>query len=124
MAAINAELFRRLKETFDRTAFAMRDSILVGSAVTGAPGQPVDTSTLKKSWRFRRPEKFKATMGTKLVYAPIVENAGLATASGRSGAQSGSRYTLRSKVGGFHSVKLTYANFGRLVDEAAKEVGT
>lgn len=77
-------------------------SIKVGSSVTGAPGQPVKTGALLKSWRTVRGKR-KATIASYGVYyAPIIED-------NRRGAQ------LRSKVGGFHSVKLTRNNWNKLV---------
>lgn len=76
-------------------------SILYGSAVTGAPGQPVDTRRLLESWRIQRgDESFR--IFTNLFYAPIIED-------NRRGAQ------LRSKVGGFHSLKLTRAGYKAVV---------
>ena len=77
-------------------------SIRYGSAVTGAPGQPVDTGALLASWLLQFQSGWTAIMFSPLIYAPIIED-------NHRGA------TLRSKVGGFHSVKLTRAGWQRVV---------
>lgn len=93
---IEADLFRRCVVHVER-------SILYGDTITGAPGQPVKTERLRKSWRKKgsitsRYMKFYS----RLYYAPIIEN-------NIRGA------TLRSKVGGFHSVALTAAGWKSIV---------
>jgi hypothetical protein len=118
----NAKLARRVHDVFVRSTEEVQESIVEGSPLTGAPGQPVDTSALKGSWHHKRHEKFLWATETPLKYAPVVEEGGLVMASGRSGALSGSRYTLRSEVGGFHSVKLTAAAWQKIVDHAVREV--
>jgi hypothetical protein len=85
-------------------------SITVGSPITGAPGQPVDTSALLNSWRLERHAGRTALMFSPLVYAPIIED-------NRRGA------TLRSKVGGFHSVKLTRLAWKRIVKYELQALG-
>lgn len=96
------------KHVFAGIATAVHDSIVNGSAITGAPGQPVDTGTLKASWQ---PEFIDANTfqtSTNVEYAPVIED-------NLRGA------TLRSSVGGFHSVALTVAGFDRIVaSEVAK----
>jgi hypothetical protein len=91
-------------------------SIKVGSELTGAPGQPVGQygpgyhpglvgGTLRDSWLPERLGRFVWSVATNLVYAPPIENG-----AGRFGP-----LTLRSTIGGFHSVALTRANFDRIV---------
>ena len=41
------------------------ESIVNGSAVTGAPGQPVDTGNLKDSWHLAFEGKHEALISTK-----------------------------------------------------------
>lgn len=77
-------------------------SIKFGSAVTGAPGQPVKSGDLLGSWRRDRRGVRFVRWTSDLIYAGIIED-------NRRGAQ------LRSKVGGFHSVKLTRAGFRAIV---------
>lgn len=54
----------------------------------------------------------QALVATKLEYAPAIEDG-----IGPHGPMS-----LRSAVGGFHSVKITVAGAQRIVDEAVKTV--
>lgn len=103
---------QRKRGLFLGTVTGVEDSVTEGSAVTGAPGQPVDTGVLKGSWIVSFPGDWIGDVTTNLVYAPPIEDG-----VGRHGP-----LTLRSKVGGFHSVKLTRANFDRIVDEELKEV--
>lgn len=101
----------RAREVFVGTATAVLGSIKEGSAITAAPGQPVDTRNLINSWQLWFPSATEAVIATDVVYAPPIEDG-----IGRYGP-----LTLRSKVGGFHSVKLTVAGFERLVEaEVAK----
>jgi hypothetical protein len=104
------------RDVFVGTVAAAAASITDGSALTGAPGQPVDTGALKASWQTVFETPTSAVIGTNLVYAPLIED-------GISG-KTGQPLTLRSQVGGFHSVALTVLNFDRIVaDEAAKVAG-
>ena len=118
----NAKLARRVHDVFVRSTEEVQESIVEGSPVSGAPGQPVDTGALKGSWQQRRHERFLWDTSTPLAYAPVVEEGGMVEASGRSGAMSGGRYTLRSEVGGFHSIALTRAAWQKIVDHAVREV--
>lgn len=77
-------------------------SIVHGSEITGATGQPVDSGRLKASWipEFKDEKTFELT--TDVPYAPIIED-------NARGA------TLRSTTGGFHSVAMTEAGFPHIV---------
>lgn len=99
------------------------NSIKFGSELTGAPGQPVDTGALQGSWQtdFESPES--AVIGTNLEYAPYIEDGVVPVGSHRGNVTGDTkqRLTLRSAVGGFHSVALTVAGFDKIVEaEAAK----
>jgi len=110
---------------FVRTVELLRDSIVDGSPLTGSPGQPVDTGELKNSWHTTLPTPTSAIVGTNVVYAPMIED-GIRDIGERRGNATGStqqRLTLRSEVGGFHSVKLSVAGFDRLVAQAVTDVG-
>jgi hypothetical protein len=89
------------------------DSIVSGSPVTGAPGQPVDTGALRNSWQLRFPTKDVAEITTNLVYAPMNEYG--VTEDGRP-------YRQLSPVGGRHSVAHTITNFDRIVEFEAKRL--
>lgn len=86
------------------------DSILDGSAITGAPGQPVQEGDLYRSWKRRRKSRWERSFTSNLPYAWGIENA-----IGPYGP-----LTLRSKVGGFHSLKQTVAAWPRIVAYAVR----
>jgi hypothetical protein len=87
-------------------------SVVEGSELTGAPGQPVQFGTLKGSWVPRFLNPFVWQISSPLVYAPVIEDL-----IGRFGA-----ITIRSPVGGGHSVKLTRGGWQRIIDFAVREV--
>jgi len=90
-------------DLYDAVAEHCFRSITVGSPITGAPGQPVKTGRLLKSWRRQGTARSKnISIYTQVPYAPIIED-------NLRGA------TLRSSVGGFHSVKMTVMGFHRIV---------
>jgi hypothetical protein len=116
---------RMTRTLFLNTASAVFDSIVNGSSITGAPGQPVGQygpgyhpgkvgGTLKASWQLVFVTATQAIIGTKLVYAPPIEE----------GTNQGRKLTLRSTVGGFHSVAKTITGYSRLVDAEAVKAQT
>lgn len=106
----------KTRAVFADMAAAVHESIVDGSPVTGAPGQPVDTSNLKTSWQLDfAPDMRSATIGTNVAYAPDIEDGMRTARSGQVTGRTQQRLTLRSRVGGFHSVKLTVANADRLL---------
>lgn len=99
---------------FLTTVTEAHSSIVNGSSTTGAPGQPVDTGYLKGSWQTTFESPTEATIATNVVYAPQIED----------GTRDGRALTLRSRVGGFHSVKLTIAGLHRIIKTVTvQEVG-
>lgn len=109
---------------FANICSATHASIQVGSAITGAPGQPVDTGALRASWELDLAGD-SALISTGLLYAPDIEDGMRTARSGNVTGQTQQRLTLRSPVGGFHSVALTIAGFSALVDdEVAKSGGS
>ena len=98
-----------LSDVFTQVAQEAQRSIVEGSEITGAPGQPVDTGHLKGSWQLVFDSPNTAIIGTNVVYAESIED-------GLSSAHGGTPMTLRSTTGGFHSVALTVAGFNRIVD--------
>lgn len=106
-----AQVGTMLSTIFAQVASDALDSIQNGSAVTGSPGQPVDTGALKASWQLVL-EKDHATIGTNLVYAIPIEDG-----TGKYGPLH-----LRSEVGGWHSVKLTANNLDRIVTDVTARV--
>lgn len=85
-------------------------SVVDGSEITGAPGQPVDTGNLRASWQTRFVSPTLAEITTNVEYAPFVEDG-----VGNSGP-------MRFKNHGPHSVELTKAGFQRIADHVAKAV--
>jgi hypothetical protein len=105
---------RVTQDVFVNVVAATHTSITDGSAVTGAPGQPVDTGALKASWQLEYDTPTSALISTNIAYAEGIEN----------GIGPHGPLTLRSAVGGFHSVALTRAGFANIVaDEGAKVQG-
>jgi len=100
------------RDVFVNTVTATAESITDGSALTGSPGQPVDTGALKASWQTVFESPVSAVVGTNMVYAPLIED-GI--------SRHGTPIQFKSAVGGAHSVALTVLNFDRIVaNEAAK----
>ncbi|HEY4303007.1 MAG TPA: hypothetical protein VGM82_00965 [Gemmatimonadaceae bacterium] len=98
----------RQRALFVNTASRVYESIVNGSAVTGAPGQPVDTGFLRTSWILEFVDKDTARISTKCVYASVIED------------------NLRGAVfknRGPHSVKLTKAGFAQLVAYERAKLG-
>jgi HK97 gp10 family phage protein len=54
-------------------SLSIQNSIKFGSALTGSPGQPVDTGLLRKSWLLDRLTPLSAIIGTNVEYAKHVE---------------------------------------------------
>lgn len=107
-----AMIRQRQQRLVVRVAENMHASIVWGSQVTAAPGQPVDTGDLKRSWQLTFQDASHARSASGLEYAPDIERA-----VGPHG-----KLTLRSAVGGFHSRDLTRTGFQRLVDASVAEV--
>jgi hypothetical protein len=98
------------------------ESIQVGSAITGAPGQPVEWGTLKASWQIQPEPEGSILVSTNLEYAESIEDGVQASYKTKKGTiVTPSPMTLRTKTGGFHSVKMTIAAFDRLVDHAVAQ---
>lgn len=109
VAAHLENLDRALLQTFRGSAEDVQDSITNGSAVTGAPGQPIQSGQLVGSFIPQFLEKWIWETSTKVIYAPFIEEGG---------------YVQRSTVGGPHSVKLTRVGWERIVEANAKKYGT
>jgi len=105
------KLERRNRRIFLRVTSEVDKSIRKGSALTGSPGQPVQTGFLRNSWETSFPSKTVSQVSTNCEYAEFIED----------GGNSRGKFTLRSKVGGFHSVKLTRAGFQKIADHVTTE---
>lgn len=102
----------RVGAVFVGTVKQAENSIVYGSALTGAPGQPVDTKELRGSWKKRFVTDNRVEIFTESPYARPNED-GIA----RPG---GGPYRQLSPVGGRWSVRKTSANIQRLVDYVTK----
>jgi hypothetical protein len=92
---------RRKKALFVNVVSHVEGSIKRGSAVTGAPGQPVDTANLLNSWQTEFPQRWIAETTTNCVYAQPVED---------------NERGVTFKNHGAHSVKLTRVAWPVLVE--------
>ncbi len=99
------------RDVFVSLATKVHASVKVGSPTTGAPGQPVDTGNLRNSWILGIGPDV-AEISTNVEYARAIED----------GIGAHGPLQLRSKVGGFHSVKLTIAGANALQAEAVREM--
>lgn len=110
--AFTAKLGHLEQAVFQGVILEAQRSIVDGSELTGAPGQPVDTGTLKGSWQSWLEGDDTAIIATDVTYAPYIED----------GGNSRGAFTLRSAVGGFHSVSLTTSNIDRIVAAVTERV--
>lgn len=108
----SAKVKSQYQEIFDESVTIIQESITVGSAITGAPGQPVDTGALRDSWRREDVSPTKARVVTDKIYATGIED----------GVGPSGPLNLRSSVGGWHSVKLTRAAWHPVVQAAVDRV--
>jgi hypothetical protein len=102
MDAFVAKVRKREQNLYNACVRHVKRSIVYGSPVTGAPGQPVDSGDLRRSFRTKRIGRRERTVSSPLIYGPIIED-------NKRGA------TLRSKVGGFHSIRLTRLGWKRIM---------
>lgn len=98
---------------FEDVGMEAQRSIVEGSELTGAPGQPVDTGNLKSSWTRWYDSPTRQTIGTNVEYAPNIED----------GVGPHGPLTLRSTVGGFHSVAHTLNRLQNVLDVVTKRHG-
>lgn len=91
------------------TSIAAFDSIVNGSAATGAPGQPVDKGDLKDSWERSSPTPTSRLIASDNGHAVAVEE-----------NYGGHAY----HSGGSHSVAATYTSAERLAEQELRKMGT
>lgn len=110
MASIATELRADLYKLFDDSVNMAAESIINGSPITGAPGQPVEEDVLRKSWVKTKISPTHATVLTDNEYAEPNE-----TGIPPIGMKT---YNLLSPVGGRYSISKTVAGWGAIVDAA------
>lgn len=102
VAGFSAKVETKSKRVFAGVCAEVQRSVVNGSEITGAPGQPVASGRLKASWIGEFVDEHRFELTTDVPYAEIIE-------TNARGAE------LRSSVGGFHSLSLTQAGFGAIV---------
>ncbi len=113
MKRIQIELEARVLRVFDAQVLHAHRSIVEGSEVTGASGQPVKFGTLRASYQVTKESRTRASITTNLPYAEGIE-----LGEGPHGP-----LTLRSPVGGFHSIEKTVTGMQAIVDYETAQVG-
>ncbi|HTG26119.1 MAG TPA: hypothetical protein VK681_39340 [Reyranella sp.] len=133
LARFQAKVEHRALDVHNRVCELAFQSIVNGSAITGAPGQPVDTGFLKGSWHNLILGPLARQIVTNAIYAPDIEDGARKGRAARGIGEGDSQdlvgepdieLHLRSQVGGFHSVKLTRLGWEKLVAQAVREVDT
>lgn len=123
LRAFRSKVHQRERDIFVGSVGAVHGSVTTGSAVTSAPGQPVDTSNLLNSWQETYPEQWVGQTATNVEYAVSIEEgqqAPYTTAAGTSVTPK--PIVFKSAVGGAHSVKMTRAGWNPLVRSVVREV--
>lgn len=110
--------FRMKVEAFSvdllpRVGELMYESIVNGSPITGAPGQPELSGDLERSYELTFPTPDSVQVATMSSYA-VPNETGI-----RAG---GGKYVQHSSKGGRWSVSLTRRGLQNIVDVAAREV--
>jgi hypothetical protein len=119
---------RRNRAVYVGIANAVHASIVRGSPITGAPGQPVDTGFLLGSWKLNI-GKEQATVATNVAYARVIEDNNRAAYDARGvlpdpeKKKGPRRKSIKSTVGGHHSVKTTIAGASLLQNAVLGELG-
>ena len=123
-----AKAAQRAHDVFVQTTIDVQQSIVEGSPLTGAPGQPVDTGYLKNSWHPHFTSRTEWETTTNVGYAPVIEH-NLRERYDYEGTRRpkelkstirvpGAPKGAKSTVGGHHSVALTVAGWERIVVHA------
>lgn len=127
-----AKVERRSRQVFVGSVESVKTSVVDGSPLTAAPGQPVDTGHLRDSWQVTYPEDWVGEVATNVGYAIAIEDGYVhehvrgpyTRADGtpvRQHTVRGHPQGLLSPVGGFHSVALTRSNWDRIVQDETRK---
>ena len=117
------EVARRSRDIVTVSHIEARRSLVEGSELTGAPGQPVDTGNLASSFIDERPGPLEARTTTNVEYAEAVEDGVQAPYVNANGTVVTPRpMVFKSAVGGAHSLALTRAGWQNIVDAVAQSV--
>lgn len=113
---IAIDIEARSQAVFVESMNEAKRSIVEGSEITGAPGQPVDENNLRPSWFLRFLGPLEAVIATNTVYAESNED-GIAR-------PHGGPYRLLSAVGGRWSVAKTIAGMQRIIEVVSRRLAS
>ncbi len=102
---------RQTRDVFVHATEEVQRSVVEGSTLTGAPGQPVRTGALRASWIGEFLSETLWRLSTNMAYAEAIEDGG-----SERGRFNPARGAPRSEVGGYHSVAHTIAGWPRIVE--------
>ena len=114
--AFTAKVEAKTQTIFVNTVAAAKDSIVLGSPITGAPGQPVAFGTLRASWNTEFELPTSARITTNLGYAEPVE-LGI-------GPHGPVAYGAKNGIGGSHSVAHTMTGLPLLLADETRKAAT
>jgi hypothetical protein len=100
-------LERTTQEVFVAAVLEVQRSVVHGSEITGAPGQPIDTGHLRASWQTTFDSPTSALISTNVEYAQAVED-----------NVQGHRFRNH----GPHSVHLTEIGFPKIATAVARRL--
>lgn len=113
---------RRARDVVTEGGIEVQRSVVDGSEITGAPGQPRDTGFLASSFVPRRISSLEWEITTNVVYAPAVEEGQQQPYVRGSKLITPRPMQFQSAVGGAHSVALTRASWDRIADVVTERV--
>ena len=127
--AFEVKLDHKLRRVVNGCAIELQRSVVEGSEITGAPGQPVDTGFLWSSWIGHFTDPWRWLLTTPASYARVIEE-NMREAFDPKGvdrpkemvSQGGTNRKGPSTRGGHHSVKLTRGGWQKIVDAVARRV--
>jgi hypothetical protein len=115
MREMVAQIDARTAQLFEGVGAEAEHSIVDGSELTTASGQPVDTGFLKGSWSRVYDSPTRQTISTNAAYAEAVED-GVGPHGPRAYGAERSDTSTGSTVGGSHSVAKTVIALPRVLD--------
>lgn len=101
LIAFSEKCDQRYKDVFLACTVEVQRSVVEGSEITGAPGQPIDTGNLRASFIGEHLPDGAWQLTTNVEYAPFVEE---------------NVNDVQFKNHGAHSIALTRAGYQRIVD--------
>ncbi|MGB0878683.1 MAG: hypothetical protein ACPGVY_11365 [Mycobacterium sp.] len=123
LALFKTTVVGRSQAVFLGSVNRLHGSIVDGSEVSGAPGQPRDTGFLAGSWQETYPEEWVGQTATGAEYALPIEHGQQAPYQHHSSGKTVTPRPIQYRSGGgSDSVKLTRAAWPRIVESVVSEV--